>query len=164
MKKHRRLSLFIIVFFLYSFFIMHHMMSNPNAKPPHNNAQRNITMNNKPSNNNNSNTSMIQAPSAAFVHGEKIISKTILLWNLLPGKMSSVLGTGRDGLIRMGCEITDCYVTNDGSGRGKPIHSYDAVVFNINVLHYSAQLPWLVPNYSRNKSQIFVFLSQEPPM
>ena len=88
--------------------------------------------------------------------------KQILLWNNLPGRMSDTLGTGRDGFFRHGCEFTNCYVTND---RNKaPIHTYDAVVFNMNVLHHFGPVPWTVPNFTRNENQRFVFFSQEPPM
>ena len=42
--------------------------------------------------------------------------------------------------------------------------SYDAVVFNMNVLHYSGKLPWNEADYWRNPKQRFVFMSMEPPM
>jgi len=94
------------------------------------------------------------------------VKKNILLWNALPGKMSSILGTGREGFIRMGCEYTNCYVSSDRSAGGsQPIHSYDAVVFNMNILYNSdTKFPWLTPNYSRNRNQMFVFFSEEPAM
>ena len=94
------------------------------------------------------------------------VKKNILLWNALPGKMSSILGTGRDGFIRMGCQYTNCYASSDRSASSsQPIHSYDAVVFNMNVLCNSDQkFPWLTPNYSRNGNQTFIFFSEEPAM
>ena len=91
-------------------------------------------------------------------------TKHILLWNSLPGKMSSLLTLSDNNFfLHNGCELTDCHITSDRSN-SKPIHSYDAVVYNMNVLHYSRELPWLVKNYSRSQNQRFVFFSQEPPM
>ena len=94
------------------------------------------------------------------------VKKNILLRNALPGKMSSILGTGRGGFIRMGCQYTNCYVSSDRSASSsQPIHSYDAVVFNMNVLFNShTKFPWLTPNYSRNGNQTFVFFSEAPAM
>ena len=93
-------------------------------------------------------------------------NKTILLWNRLPGVMNSFLGTGRDGFLRYGCEVTDCHV-EDGQQQqqnNRSMDSYDAVVFNMNVVHYSGVLPWTTSSYSRSPKQRFVFFSQEPPM
>ena len=72
--------------------------------------------------------------------------KHILLWNSLPGKMSSLLTLcGNNFFLHNGCEFTEYHVTSDRTS--KPIHFYDAVVFNMNVLHYSKELHRLVKNY-----------------
>lgn len=88
--------------------------------------------------------------------------KQILLWNRLPGRMNEILGTGSDGFFRHGCEYTNCFVTQDIEER--PIETFDAVVFNMNVLHHFGPWPWTVQNFTRSESQRFVFFSQEPPM
>jgi len=96
------------------------------------------------------------------------VIKTILLWNRLPGVMNSFLGTGSDGFLRRyGCEVTDCHVEdgqNKQQQRNRSMDSYDAVVFNMNILIYSDKLPWTADSYSRSPKQRFVFLSQEPPV
>ena len=89
--------------------------------------------------------------------------KQILLWNRLPGRMNEILGTGSDGFFRHGCEYTNCYVTQDEEEE-RPIHTFDAVVFNMNVLHHVGPWPWTVSNFTRSENQRFVFFSQEPPM
>ena len=86
--------------------------------------------------------------------------KDILLWNILPGKMTSILKN--NSFADLGCEFTACSVVSDR--RTRAVSSYDAVVFNMNVLHYAGELPWLTQNYSRSKNQRFIFFSQEPPM
>ena len=86
----------------------------------------------------------------------------ILIWDALPGRMSDILGGGSDGFFRLGCEFTNCYVTGDRNKR--PISTYDAVVFNMNVLHSSGIAPWTVTNFTRSENQRFVFFSLEPPM
>ena len=91
--------------------------------------------------------------------------KQILLWNRLPGRMNEILGTGSDGFFRLGCEYTNCFVTQDVDETERPIHTFDAVVFNMNVLHHMGPWPWTIQNFTRNhEKQRFVFFSQEPPM
>ena len=51
-----------------------------------------------------------------------------------------------------------------GDRNKRPISTYDAVVFNMNVLHSSGIAPWAVPNFTRSENQRFVFFSLEPPM
>jgi len=87
----------------------------------------------------------------------------ILLWNRLPGRMDDILGTDSEGFFRQGCEFTNCYVTSSDRNK-RPIHTYDAVVFNMNVLYQSGTAPWTVQNFTRNGNQRYVFFSQEPPM
>lgn len=102
-----------------------------------------------------------QGTAAASISPQK--KHQILLWNRLPGRMDDILGTGSEGFFRHGCEFTNCYVTSSDRNK-RPIHTYDAVVFNMNVLHQSSTAPWAVQNITRNGNQRFVFFSQEPPM
>ena len=91
--------------------------------------------------------------------------KYILLYNDLPGGITnSLLGIGRESFIRYGCDVTECYLVNNRQKSQRSMSSYDAVVFNMNVLHYSGKLPWNEADYSRNLNQRFVFASMEPPM
>ena len=91
--------------------------------------------------------------------------KYILLYNDLPGGITnSLLGIGREGFIRYGCDVTECYLVNSRQKSHRFMDSYDAVVFNMNALHYSRKLPWNEADYSRNSNQRFVFMSMEPPM
>ena len=89
--------------------------------------------------------------------------KYILLYNILPGLMTPLLGNGQEGFTH-GCDVTECYIVNDLKQYNRPMDSYDAVIFNMNVLHNSGKLPWKEVNYSRKSNQRFVFFSQEPPM
>ena len=92
-------------------------------------------------------------------------TKYILLWNYLPHRMTYLLGTGRDPFIRHGCDVTDCIINDrQHNNNNRSMNSYDAVVFNMNHLHHTGELPWRANDYSRNwERQRFVFLSAEPP-
>ena len=90
--------------------------------------------------------------------------KYILLYNILPGLMTPLLRNGREAFLRHRCDVTECYVVNDLRRFNRSMDSYDAVVFNMNVLHYSGKVPLEEGDYSRNSKQRFVFFSQEPPM
>ena len=91
--------------------------------------------------------------------------KSILLYNDLPGGITnSLLGTGRDVFVRYRCDVTDCFLVNDRQKSKRSMSSYDAVVFNMNALHYSGKLPWNEADYWRNPKQRFVFMSMESPM
>ena len=95
--------------------------------------------------------------------------KYILLWNRLPGAMTRLLGNGHDKLVRHGCQFSQCHVVDRTSKKNqrhkmKSMDLYDAVVFNMNVLRNSLQLPWTMKKYKRNlMKQKFVFFNQEPP-
>ena len=75
--------------------------------------------------------------------------KYILLWNEMPDKMTPFLGTGREGLLRHGCDVSECYIVNHEQRHlsNKSMDSYDAVVFNMNKLHYFGPIPWTAKEY-----------------
>ena len=73
--------------------------------------------------------------------------KYILLYNILPGLMTPLLRNGREAFLRHRCDVTECYVVNDLRRFNRSMDSYDAVVFNMNVLHYSGKVPWEEGDY-----------------
>ena len=88
--------------------------------------------------------------------------KYILLWNVLPGKMNSLLpgSGGQKPFQQFACEYSDCFLEPDRNYL--PIERYDAVVFTMNSIA-SKDLLAKTRN-RRRKDQRFVFLSLESPV
>ena len=78
----------------------------------------------------------------------------------MAGIMSDIIGVGNSGFSN--CDVYKCYIEHDRLKQ--PMNYYDAVVFNMNLLHYSGKFPWEDNYFSRLTQQIFVFMSLEPPM
>ena len=93
----------------------------------------------------------------------KPMIKYILVWNALPGPMSSLLGTGQVPFLRHGCDVTECHVEHRAHKPNRSMDSFDAVVINMRDLHFYGPVPWMTSSYSRSLEQRFVFFNQEPP-
>ena len=96
--------------------------------------------------------------------------KNILLYNELPGKMGSFLGTGKRFFKRNHCQFSDCKLfVNAYLTRKQPIDWYDAIVFNINEIDpvVKSILKWPINEQGetakRRRSQRFVSFRSEAP-
>ena len=100
-------------------------------------------------------------PSSNLPISNKRPIKYILLWNVLPGKMNSLLGFGgQKPFERFGCEYTECFLEVDRTYL--PIERYDAVVFTMNSIGSKDVLK--ETRNPRRKDQRFIFLSLESPV
>ena len=61
----------------------------------------------------------------------------------MPGLMSEIIGVGKNGFSN--CEFNQCYIEHDRYKN--EMKSYHSIVFNMNALHYSGQLPWQDKNF-----------------
>ena len=102
-------------------------------------------------------------PSSSYSN-ESSSFKYILLWNRLPGVMTSSIGNGRDALLRHGCDVTNCYVIDGLNHKKRSMDSYDAVIFNSNALYDSRVIPWTKSSFSRSQKQRFVYFTIESPI
>ena len=164
-KYHQHLFLPIFIFFSWTL-ICYHFSSWSNIERPAFHFSYFIPSNDtKPLDHHHHSSVQMNASSSNNSLRTPRQKKHILLWAILPGKMtSSILGgsPGRESFFRLGCEFTDCYVTEDRNSRS--MDSFDAVIFNMNVLINGGELPWLSRYYNRSNNQRFIFFSQEPPM
>jgi hypothetical protein len=86
--------------------------------------------------------------------------KSILFWNAPRRAEMTIFGTGHDTFVQHGCPVSDCEIVNSPHQYpGRPLDSYDAIVFNFNDEF------WLTkkPIFNRRPHQRFIFFTQEPP-
>jgi alpha-1,3-fucosyltransferase len=86
--------------------------------------------------------------------------KSILFWNSPRRAEMTIFGTGHDTFVQHGCPVSDCEIVNSPHQYpGRPLDSYDAIVFNFNDEF------WLTkkPIFNRQPHQRFIFFTQEPP-
>ncbi|EFX72918.1 hypothetical protein DAPPUDRAFT_58316 [Daphnia pulex] len=72
----------------------------------------------------------------------------------------TIFGTGHDAFVQHGCPVSDCEIVNSPHQYpGRPLDSYDAIIFNFNDEF------WLTkrPIFNRQPHQRFIFFTQEPP-
>jgi hypothetical protein len=83
--------------------------------------------------------------------------KTILLWNSwFYWDDAFFFGVGQKPFIDAKCPVSDCYVSNNLYLM--PPSEYDAILFFFPMLN---EVPF---TYSRNPSQSYVFVNEEPPI
>jgi alpha-1,3-fucosyltransferase len=86
--------------------------------------------------------------------------KSILFWNSPRRSEMTIFGTGHDTFVQHGCPVSDCEIVNSPHQYpGRPLDSYDAIIFNFNDEF------WLTkrPIFNRQPHQRFIFFTQEPP-
>lgn len=86
--------------------------------------------------------------------------KTILFWNGPRRSELTIFGTGHDAFVQHKCPVSDCEIVNSPHQYpGRPLESFDAILFNFNDEFWLNKRPKL----HRRPHQRFIFFTQEPP-
>jgi alpha-1,3-fucosyltransferase len=86
--------------------------------------------------------------------------KSILFWNGAMRSEMTIFGTGHDTFVQHGCPVSDCEIVNSPHQYpGRPLDSYDAIIFNFNDEFVMKKKPV----FNRLPHQRFIFFTQEPP-
>jgi alpha-1,3-fucosyltransferase len=107
-----------------------------------------------------SNTFLFVSPNVSDYWRLPLKIKSILFWSGASRSEMTIFGTGHDTFVHHGCPVSDCEIVNSPQQYpGRPLDSYDAIIFNFNDEFVMKKRPV----FNRLPHQRFIFFTQEAP-